>query len=171
MHIDPFLHVRHLGPRATIKKHCGSSRLSTRSPSLSQVARADPPRSGFDLHSHCHTVQVPLQTRVAPGRVNAAILRQTRPLLARGARPTTSVHQSHANSSSGLVEVRPCCHSQFFVSALSLLYTACLRLNPIAVGNQIVGGLLNLIGRQLRFASRGGHIVHRWKGVIGSTSG
>ena len=50
-------------------------------------------------------------------------------------------------------------------------YAACLRLNPIAVGNQIVGGLLDLIRRQLRFASCGGHIVHRWKGVIGSTAG
>jgi hypothetical protein len=28
-------------------------------------------------------------------------------------------------------------------------YAACLRLNPIAVGNQIVGGLLDLIRRQL----------------------
>ena len=50
-------------------------------------------------------------------------------------------------------------------------YAACLRLNPIAVGNQIVGGLLDLIRRQLRFASRGRHIVHRWKGAVGSTAG
>ena len=53
----------------------------------------------------------------------------------------------------------------------SRLYSACLHLNPIAVGNQIVGSLLDLIRRQLRFASRGGHIVHRWKGAVGSTAG
>jgi hypothetical protein len=33
------------------------------------------------------------------------------------------------------------------------------------------GSLLDLIRRQLRFASRGGHIVHRWKGAVGSTAG
>jgi hypothetical protein len=59
-------------------------------------------------------------------------------------------------------------NSQLFSSRL---HAASLRLNPIAVVNQIVGGLLDLIRRQLRFASCGGHIVHRWKGVIRSTAG
>jgi hypothetical protein len=53
----------------------------------------------------------------------------------------------------------------------SRLDCACRPLDPIAVGNQIVGGLLDLIRRQFRFASRRGHIVHRWKGGVGSTAG
>jgi hypothetical protein len=51
------------------------------------------------------------------------------------------------------------------------LYGGCYRRKPIAVGSQIIGGLLHLIGRQQGFGSRRRHVVHRGKGAIEGTAG